>query len=38
MFTLTLPDEMLERLRNMLEEEEEDGTCVRLREYKLGGG
>lgn len=37
MFTLTLPDEMLERLRNMLEEEE-DGTCVRLREYKLGGG
>lgn len=37
MFTLTLPDEMLERLRNMLEEEE-DGTCIRLREYKLGGG
>lgn len=37
MFTLTLPDEMLERLRNMLKEEE-DGTCVRLREYKLGGG
>lgn len=37
MFTLTLPDELLERLRNMLEEEE-DGTCVRLREYKLGGG
>lgn len=37
MFTLTLPDEMLEKLRGMLEEEDE-GTCVRLREYKLGGG
>ena len=37
MFTLTVPDEMLEKLQTMLEDEDE-GTCVRLREYKVGGG
>jgi len=37
MFTLTVPDEMLEKLRTMLEDEDDD-TCVRLREYKVGGG
>ncbi|NJB69150.1 hypothetical protein GGQ74_002847 [Desulfobaculum xiamenense] len=37
MFTLTIPEEMLEKLRTMLEDEDED-TCVRLREYKVGGG
>lgn len=37
MFTLTVPDEMLEKLRSMLEDEDDD-TCVRLREYKVGGG
>ena len=33
MFTVTIGDEMLEKLRAMLEDEDED-TCVRLREYK----
>ncbi len=37
MFTVTIGDEMLEKLRAMLEDEDED-TCVRLREYKIGGG
>jgi hypothetical protein len=37
MFTVSIPEEMLERLRSMLEDED-DGTCVRLREYKVGGG
>ena len=37
MFTLNVNDEMLEKLRSMLEDEDED-TCVRLREYKVGGG
>jgi iron-sulfur cluster insertion protein len=37
MFSVNIPEEMLERLRSMLEDEDE-GTCVRLREYKCGGG
>jgi len=37
MFTVTIGAEMLEKLRTMLEDEDED-TCVRLREYKVGGG
>ncbi len=37
MFTVTIGEEMLEKLRSMLEDEDED-TCVRLREYKVGGG
>lgn len=37
MFTVTVSEEMLDRLRAMLEDEDE-GTCVRLREYKVGGG
>ena len=37
MFTVTIDDAMLQKLRTMLEEEDE-GTCVRLREYKVGGG
>ena len=37
MFTETIGEEMLEKLRSMLEDEDED-TCVRLREYKVGGG
>ena len=37
MFELTVPEEMLEKLRNMLEDEDEE-SCVRLREYKIGGG
>ena len=37
MFTVTVDDEMLAKLRSMLEDEDE-GTCVRLREYTLGGG
>lgn len=37
MFTVTIPDEMLEKLRAMLEDEDEE-TCVRLREYSVGGG
>lgn len=37
MFTVTIPEEMQEKLRSMLEDEDE-GTCVRLREYKVGSG
>ena len=37
MFTVTVDESMLEKLRGMLEDEDED-TCVRLREYKVGGG
>ncbi|NJB69152.1 iron-sulfur cluster insertion protein [Desulfobaculum xiamenense] len=37
MFEVTIPEEMLEKLRSMLEDEDE-GTCVRLREYKHGSG
>ncbi|WP_272701017.1 ErpA-related iron-sulfur cluster insertion protein [Desulfovibrio sp. Fe33] len=35
MFEVTVPEEMLEKLRDMLDDEE---SCVRLREYKTGGG
>ena len=37
MFTVTIGDEMLEKLRAMLEDEDEE-ICVRLRGYKVGGG
>lgn len=37
MFTLTITDEMLAKLHTMLEDEDDD-ICVRLREYKVGGG
>ena len=37
MFAVTVNEEMLKRLRSMLEDEDE-GVCVRLREYTLGGG
>jgi len=37
MFTVTIDEAMLQKLRAMLEKEDE-GTCVRLREYKVGGG
>lgn len=37
MFELTVPEEMLDKLRNMLEDEDEE-SCVRLREYQVGGG
>lgn len=37
MFTVTIPEEMLEKLRVMLEDEDEE-SCVRLREYNVGGG
>lgn len=37
MFELSVPEEMLEKLRGMLEDEDEE-SCVRLREYQVGGG
>ena len=37
MLSVTVDKDMLEKLRGMLEDEDE-GTCVRLREYKVGGG
>ncbi len=37
MFQVTITDEMLEKLRSMLEDEDEE-ICVRLREYKVGSG
>lgn len=37
MFKVAIGDEMLEKLRSMLEDEDEE-ICVRLREYKIGSG
>ena len=37
MFTISTDESMLEKLRGMLADEDE-GVCVRLREYKVGGG
>lgn len=37
MFTVEISGDILEKLRDMLEDEDE-GTCVRLREYKVGSG
>ena len=37
MFKVTVDENVLARLREMLKEEGDD-FCVRLREYKLGGG
>ncbi len=37
MFIVDADDEILTRLRKLLEEEDE-GTCVRLRAYKTGCG
>ena len=37
MFKVSIDDEMLEKLRSMLEDED-DETCIRLREYKVGSG
>lgn len=36
-FNVAIGDEMLEKLRSLLEDEDED-SCVRLREYQVGGG
>ena len=36
MFTIKISDEILDKLRTMLEDDE--GTGVRLREYSIGGG
>ena len=37
MFSLSSEQEILDRLKNMLDDEDED-ICVRLREYKVGSG
>ena len=37
MFSVEMSSDLLEKFRNMLAEED-DGTCVRLREYRIGGG
>lgn len=37
MFTVKIDDELLAKLREMLEDEDDD-SVVRVREYKLGGG
>lgn len=37
MFSVQVGDEILDKLRAMLEDEDEE-VCVRLREYKVGGG
>ena len=37
MFTLNVPEEMLEKIHTMLEDEDDD-TCINLREYKVGAG
>ena len=37
MFIVTVSEDILAKLRSMLEDEDE-GACVRLREYTLGGG
>ena len=35
MFSVAIDEAMLQKLSNMLQDED---TCVRLREYKVGGG
>lgn len=35
MFSVQIGNDLLEKLRHLLEDED-DGTCIRLREYKLG--
>lgn len=37
MFSVAIDEAMLQKLSGMLQDEEE-GTSVRLREYKVGGG
>jgi len=37
MFTVNVETSVLDKLRAMIEDEEE-GVCVRLREYKTGSG
>ena len=37
MFNVTIDGEMLDKLRSLLEDEDEE-ACVRLREYKVGSG
>ena len=37
MFKVTVDETMLAKLREMIEDEGDD-ACVRVREYKLGGG
>lgn len=37
MFSVVINEAMLQKLRDMLQDEDE-GTCIRLREYKVGGG
>ena len=37
MFSVTVDEAMPQKLSDMLQDEDE-GTCVRLREYKVGGG
>ena len=37
MFTINISDEMLDKLRTMLDDEDE-GTGVRLRDYSIGAG
>ena len=37
MFAVTVNEELLDKFRSMLEDEDE-GACIRLREYTLGGG
>ena len=37
MFNVTIDGEMLDKLRSLLEDEDEE-TCIRLREYKVGSG
>ena len=36
-FKVAIDGEMLDKLRSMLEDED-DETCIRLREYKVGSG
>lgn len=39
MLKVNIADEaLLARLREMLEDEDDDESAVRIREYKLGGG
>lgn len=37
MFNVNVPEEILEKFREMVEDEGDD-ACVRIREYKIGAG
>ena len=38
MFSVDVSDEILEKLKEMLEDEDDEDICIKLREYTVGSG